>query len=43
MIRLDVWLTLASGESIKAGALITGDPDAVRGDCRDSFVTQPST
>jgi serine/threonine-protein kinase HipA len=31
MIRLDVWLTLPSGESIKAGALIVGDPDPDRG------------
>lgn len=31
MIRLDVWLTLPSGESTKAGALIIGDPDPLRG------------
>ena len=37
MIRLDVWLTLPSGESIKAGALITGDPDPVRGGVQGQF------
>ena len=30
MIRLDVWLTLPSGESIMAGVLIVSDPDPVR-------------
>jgi serine/threonine-protein kinase HipA len=31
MIRLDVWLTLPSGESVKAGTLIVADPDTARG------------
>jgi serine/threonine-protein kinase HipA len=37
MIRLDVWMTLPSGESIKAGALITGDPDPIRGGLQGQF------
>ena len=37
MIRLDVWLTLPSGESIKAGTLISGDPDPVRGGLQGQF------
>lgn len=41
MIRLDVWLTLPSGESIKAGALITGDPDPVRGGLQGQFRYTP--
>lgn len=31
MIRLDVRLTLPSGESVKAGTLVVADPDAARG------------
>jgi len=31
MIRLDAWLTLPSGESVKAGTLVVADPDNVRG------------
>lgn len=31
MIRLDVWLTLPSGKSVKAGSLVVADPDTVRG------------
>lgn len=31
MIRLDVWLTLPTGESIKAGTMVTADPDPARG------------
>lgn len=37
MIRLDVWLTLPSGESIKAGTLINGDPDPIRGGLQGQF------
>ncbi len=31
MIRLDVWLTLPSGESVKAGSLVVADPDTAKG------------
>lgn len=31
MIRLDVWLTLPSAKSVKAGSLVVADPDAARG------------
>jgi len=31
MIRLDVWLTLPTGESINAGTLVVADSDTVRG------------
>ena len=31
MIRLDMWLTLPSGGCIKAGSMVTADPDPVRG------------
>lgn len=31
MIRLDAWLTLPSGESVKAGTLVVADTDNVRG------------
>ncbi len=31
MIKLDVWLTLPSGESVKAGTLVVADPDNVSG------------
>ncbi len=41
MIRLDVWLTMPSGESIKAGALIIGDPDSVRGGLPGQFRYTP--
>ncbi len=41
MIRLDVWLTLPSGENIKAGALITGDPDPIRGELQGQFRYTP--
>jgi serine/threonine-protein kinase HipA len=37
MIRLDVWLTLPSGESVQAGTLITGDPDPIRGGLKGQF------
>jgi serine/threonine-protein kinase HipA len=37
MIRLDVWLTLPSGESIKAGTLINSDPDPIRGGLQGQF------
>ncbi|MCF6291706.1 MAG: type II toxin-antitoxin system HipA family toxin [Desulfobacterales bacterium] len=42
MIRLDVWLTLPSGESIKVGALVAGDPDPVRGDLQGQFRYAPA-
>jgi len=32
MIRLDVWLTLPSGESVKAGTLVVADSDSARGE-----------
>jgi serine/threonine-protein kinase HipA len=41
MIRLDVWLTLPSGESIKAGALIVSDSDLVRGGLQGQFRYSP--
>lgn len=41
MIRLDVWLTLPSGESIKAGTLIAGDPDPIRGGLKGQFRYAP--
>ncbi len=41
MIRLDVWPTLPSGESIKAGALIIGDPDHVREGLQGQFRYTP--
>lgn len=31
MIRLDVWLTLPSGESVRAGTLVVADSDSARG------------
>jgi serine/threonine-protein kinase HipA len=31
MIRLDAWLTLPSGKSVKAGSLVAADPDNARG------------
>ena len=31
MIRLDVWLTLPSGESVQAGSLVVAEPDTARG------------
>jgi serine/threonine-protein kinase HipA len=37
MIRLEVWLTLPSGESIMAGALIVDDPDPLRGGLQGQF------
>ncbi len=37
MIRLDVWLTLPSGKSLKAGALIAADPDPVNGSLHGQF------
>jgi serine/threonine-protein kinase HipA len=37
MIRLDVWLTLPTGESIKTGALVVSDPDIVRGTLQGQF------
>ena len=41
MIRLDVWLTLPSGESIKAGALVSGDPGPVSGGLQGQFRYAP--
>jgi hypothetical protein len=41
MIRLDVWLTATSGESIKAGALIIGDPDSAKGGLQGQFRYAP--
>ncbi len=37
MIKLDVWLTLPSEESIKAGALVVSDPDPIRGGLDGQF------
>ncbi len=37
MIRLDVWLTMPSGEGLKAGTLIAADPDTVNGALRGQF------
>lgn len=37
MIRLDVWLTLPSGESVKAGTLVVDDPGPVRGELDGQF------
>jgi serine/threonine-protein kinase HipA len=37
MIRLDVWLTLPSGENVKTGALVVTDPDDVRGGLHGQF------
>jgi serine/threonine-protein kinase HipA len=42
MIRLDVWLTLPSGESVKAGTLVTADADAVRGGIEGQFRYDPN-
>ncbi len=36
MIRLEVWLTLPSGEDVKAGALVVDDPDS-RGGLKGRF------
>lgn len=41
MIKLDVWLTLPSGESVKAGALVVADPDNVRGALQGQFRYAP--
>lgn len=41
MIRLDVWLALPSGQRIKAGALIVGDPDSVSGGLQGQFRYAP--
>lgn len=41
MIRLDVWLTLPSGESVKAGALVATDPDDVSGGLDGQFRYAP--
>ena len=37
MIRLDVWLTLPTEESIKTGALVVSDPDIVQGTLQGQF------
>lgn len=37
MIRLDVWLTLPSGEDVKVGSLVTADPDSVGGGVEGQF------
>ncbi len=37
MIRLDVWLTLPSGESVKTGALVVAAPDDIRGALQGQF------
>lgn len=42
MIRLDVWLTLPSGESIKAGVLVVADPDDTSGGLDGQFRYNPS-
>lgn len=41
MIRLDIWLTLPSGKTIIAGALVVGDPDPVRGGLPGQFRYAP--
>lgn len=41
MIPLDVWLTLPSGECIKAGAMIIGDPDPASGGLQGQFRYAP--
>lgn len=41
MIRLDAWLTLPSGESVKAGILVAADPDPVRGGLQGQFRYAP--
>ena len=41
MIRLDVWLILPSGESVKAGTLVAADPDDVRGGLHGQFRYAP--
>lgn len=41
MIRLDVWLTLPSGENVKTGALVVADPDDVRGGLHGQFHYTP--
>ena len=41
MIRLDVWLTLPSGESVKAGTQVVADPDDVRGGLHGQFRYTP--
>ncbi|MBU1171331.1 MAG: type II toxin-antitoxin system HipA family toxin [Proteobacteria bacterium] len=41
MIRLDIWLTLPSGKHMKAGALVVGDPDPVRGGLHGQFRYAP--
>lgn len=37
MIRLNIWLTLPSGESVKAGTLVVADPDDIRGALQGQF------
>jgi serine/threonine-protein kinase HipA len=37
MIRLDVWLALPAGESIKAGTLVVADPDDISGALHGQF------
>ena len=41
MIKLDVWLTLPSGESVKAGTLVVADPDNVSGALPGQFRYAP--
>ncbi|MEA3435263.1 MAG: type II toxin-antitoxin system HipA family toxin [Thermodesulfobacteriota bacterium] len=41
MIRLDIWLTLSSGESVKAGTLVVADPDDVSGGLQGQFHYAP--
>lgn len=41
MIRLDVWLTVPSGKSIKAGTLVVADPDPARGGLQGQFRYTP--
>lgn len=41
MIRLDVWLTLFSGGSIKAGTLVVADPDPAGGGLAGQFRYTP--
>lgn len=41
MIRLDVWLTLPSGENVHVGSLVTADPDPIKGGVAGQFRYNP--
>lgn len=41
MIKLDVWLALPAGESIKAGSLVVADPDNINGALHGQFRYAP--